>query len=1846
MNNNLKYSQANYKIIYNKYYETEPPYIDQSLSNYNVFNLITKIKGVTINPTTGVLYFNKDDILEVGNYNIIINLNINVTITITVLPDCIYESNIEFINYPDNFISSKPKINPNNGIFSINDSNFNIDNYGYITKNHIDVGNYNLKIEYTVNNITQKIDYQLKCIPIIKYTNNDIILDFLDNFKSEIPLVLPAGGYFQLKDAPYGISIENNGQIKTNNLFIGEYNFTIIYTINNISINHIFNILIRPKIIYTSNSIISYDKIMYGEEPTILAQGGIFEVLGEYEIDKNKGILNLTNCLPDNYSVDIKYTLNNISYSTKYNFTIQPTLSYNNKLVYKLNEDIYLEPNVYPIGGFFKHDDTGIFVATNLDIGKYSYQIIYTYNNINTSYDINFTIESDIYYENKDYIYLQNNIIKPINYNNVGSFYCNEQETLPNIDITNFEIGEYDYNITYEYNLIKTIINLKFRIVPVFYYDISNIELIFGDYANSNKPIVNYFNETNQYFSLLKDYDFIEIDKTTGIITFDNNLKLGNHEIEIIYTIESPNNISVNTKINIHVLPSVIYDNNIVIKYNEYLKINKPQQKLNFGDFSWDFNPSSFILNNDGSIESQELLDVGTYNLTVKYTIYKGKIPYLIEDSIIIKNISVQVLPEFYYENNNITQIYGNDFESVIPIFSHNGLFSLISNNNDNIKINTTNGQLTFYSKLDVDCYNLTILYKFNDITISSNYTYTLIPKINYCGLLTFDYSEFININNILVKPENGKFTSDKTDFYNIDENTGNITITDAKCGYNQNIKIFYEFNKQINFIEFKINIIPTIKYQEIDKVIYKSNKLSDLPIVKPGNGIFILDSNKSLINSTGQIIFDNFNVGKHNLTVKYQNSLIYTETNINFEIIPEFYYDKTEYEINFGDVAYSTKPIINPTHLLFEKSNDQEDGIINFSNYPVGIHYIKVKYHNVEQEIKLTVKPVFYYDISNIIINYNDTKIIYPIIKTPGGKFTSNNDNIIPDENTGMINLENINIMDEIITITYEIKNITSLQNIRIQCKQVFNYSSTKTTLTYGSKAQSVIPEIKPSDGKIICNNLPNNVYIEDTGIIHFNNNEIGSYILNLELNNIKINYYLDIIPIFNYEFNLENINEVFYYGFDNYSSKPIIQPDNLVKSQFEIIDIKLFGKSLDNHYITIDLEGIICIKPEIDIGLYEITITYLKSTTKYTFEIIPFILYENKKMIYGDIITVIPQTKIPMGGSFSVNHNKLTINNSGEITNLNLLNPDNYKIIINYSYNNKLFTTNFRLYIKPYINYINRLILLPDGGTLNYNHNIILINQNNEIILITNTIGKYNATIEYSYNNIKSTINIDILAYTNKLYEHEEYILYYNESIKIYSLIKKGFFETSQSTIIPENLIFNSDGSIFIDNMNVGIYYLNINCFSNNHIIKSSIKIIIKPTILYPTYNIIFGYTRLEPLTIYPLNGKFTFNNYYKNIKYTKNGIIIFNNAYPDDYKFVINYIYNNSIETINFTIKIVPSIYINQKSININYNDNCELDNILALPFGGSFKYNLKDIEITNTKIKIDKNKWIGTYDLNIKYTVNNQSNSANTQIIIKPIFYYKNNSIELTYFDNLYSEKPYFYPYGGTFILVNDNESITINSETGILSFSNVPMGNFNIKIIYKLNEFNIETNYTVISNPLFYYKNFLTINYESNYDVKSDEPVYYPKNGIFFSKDLNIDTNGVITFSNLDVKLYDFEIEYKINNKIIKSNYKFIVNPTIKYNNNNINIQYNNEYIIDKPYVNPSNGLFSCNNLPDGFILNNKTGNITIVILNKIYKINNIYKSNNKIADKGEYLITVNYHYNNQLASTNLFINII
>ena len=160
---------------------------------------------------------------------------------------------------------------------------------------------------------------------------------------------------------------------------------------------------------------------------------------------------------------------------------------------------------------------------------------------------------------------------------------------------------------------------------------------------------------------------------------------------------------------------------------------------------------------------------------------------------------------------------------------------------------------------------------------------------------------------------------------------------------------------------------------------------------------------------------------------------------------------------------------------------------------------------------------------------------------------------------------------------------------------------------------------------------------------------------------------------------------------------------------------------------------------------------------------------------------------------------------------------------------------------------------------------------------------------------------------------------------------------------------------------------------------------------------------------------------------------------------------------------------------------------------------------------------------------------------------------------------------------------------------------------------------------------------------------SEIPIVYPLNGKFNVNNNNIiidENTGILKFINLPINNYNICVSYVYNNIKLYTTYKFMVKPTIYYDESLITISYNNSYKSVLPIINPEGGIFSCNNLPNGFYINKLNGQLIVYKINDVIK-NGINKFTIKcISEKGNYTLIINYNINNIVSSTNLFINVI
>ena len=1877
----ITYTESEIYIIYGKYYELSNDFdlstINSKNNKYN-FHLINLINGVTIDSKTGKLYFNKDSLLNIGKYiinvmyqysNDLLESDNSITILhLIIIPDFFYDCNINLINFNNNFISNKPCCKPDNGTFKLitNNNCINIDTNGIIFANSLDIGQYNFKIQYNINDIFSEINYSIICNPILIYEKNKIELLYNNEYYSEIPLVSPSGGTFKLKNSTIGIEINSYGQLHFNSsILVGYYNIIIIYQINTNIITTNYSVVIKPEIIY-NNDIYTYNSFIKTDKPYVSHLNGKFKLLENNILyndnilcDQNDGILNLTNFEPSKYKINIEYIVNNVSIQTIYSFLILPKIILpNSNIIYKFKEKKEIIPIFKPKNGLIKiilNDELLKNITTeNLEIGDHIFNIEYIYNNINTICNLNVRIESNIYYENENIFYDKNYIIYPKNYeiSENNYFYCKNIIISQNggVNTSKLEVGKYNYNIEYHSNNIITNVNLVFSIIPEFYYLFDKLNIIYNisDFI-IDRPFTSFYDETKSKFYFQEEYDYLNIDNITGKIIIDKKLLVGNYNIIIIYEI---NDIKTFFNFDINIDPNISYENyDLNFNYGDSIIINKPLieplifdlEKKNISCLNL---PKNLILNEDGSLKSINNIDVGDYLLNIEYIINLKLKTYNI-----IKSIRLIIHPNFYYKNNCIFNIFNTPFKSDIPSASNKyGIYSLDDNYN-NILVNNQTGQIFINNLLNIGIYNLKVNYELNNVIITQNYIINIIPYINSDNIIF----EFIyNQNNIIpppnVKPYGGCFKLLNNHNKLKLNNDGSININDLLPD-EYDIKLYYIFNNNLlNSITYNIKIKPYLNYNSHNLIIYNSDYKSNIPLMNPPNGK-IISSKINLFKDNGQFLFNNFNVGKHNLDIYYNFNNQINKTNIEFEIIPKVIYKNYNYIMVFGDIIYSEIPILDPYGLIFSCNNYsisfEKNGVIKFYNIDVGYHNIKINYGtNYSFYINLTVKPNFNYELKDICKFYGDELIIKPNIININGKFKCSDEDILINDIDGAINLSLIYPCDKKFIIFYELNSVTNKQKIKIKCYPKISYIISKTIIEYLKKSYSVIPNCDPplysnniKNGNIICNNLIDGIEIKNNGIIKFINPNIGNY--NLEIiyiyNSIstKINYKLFVEPVFYYN-KFETINSnIFYFGFNNKSNKPIINP----------IGGTFFSKyKLNNN-------GEIILNSKFEVGTYSIKVYYkiikdnkeIIAETNYNFTIIPFIYYKNITLFFNSNEKIIPYIN-PLGGVFSSDNN-IYIDDDGSF-NIYNLEPNKYKINIIYEYKNIKYQANCNLLIKPEIKLNNyNLVLIPDiiNPELFYDSNII--NINNNIITFNKLLklGKYKTSIIYKYNNISSKLILTFIINYNKLYENIFIDLLSTDSKIIYPLINYGIFKSNKFKYI----YIDSSGIIFINNADVGIYILNINYKYLNFVTSEKIQINIKPKILQNNYDITYGNNNILLKGI-PENGIFNFSNLPQNIKCNNNGLIKISKIIPNKYIIDYKYTFNNSIDNGFIYLNIIPNIIFDSDKIICKYNDGYINNSLNAFPDGGNFYCCTPNIILNFYNFEINKNISVGKYDINIIYTINNQSNNKNIKLVIEPKFYYPINEIKINYFDS-FNYIPFINPINGTFSKNININGLFLNHDTGIISGNNIDIGKYNLIINYTFNNIISNFYFTIISEPIFYYDKFININYSENYTIKSDKPKYYPLNGKFKTDNpsISIDENtGIITFSNLEINNYSFNIYYRINNIKLSNIFNLIVKPIIYYNNSIITIYYNNTFISDIPYVNKKNGIFICNNLPNGFYLNKDTGIIKLYKLNETIKNgkNNIIIDN--IPEKGKYTLDINYIYNYITVTTNLFIIII
>jgi len=243
-----------------------------------------------------------------------------------------------------------------------------------------------------------------------------------------------------------------------------------------------------------------------------------------------------------------------------------------------------------------------------------------------------------------------------------------------------------------------------------------------------------------------------------------------------------------------------------------------------------------------------------------------------------------------------------------------------------------------------------------------------------------------------------------------IDPNSGIIDILENLEVGIYNIKVYFTSNNETIDTNFTI----TIK----QNIIYNLNNISSNCQIKPilhppiEYGVFTIDISSSNIIidlNNGHINFSNLPIDNYIFTVSWSINNIIAEYLINFTIKPTLYYNINESYINYGSISFSEAPIIDPSnnsYIITSQNKIDCNGILDFSNYDVGLHEILVylTINNITNftTYNLYILPEINYNKLYICSALTDYYTNQPTVSQLGGFFSISDFNI--DKNTGII--------------------------------------------------------------------------------------------------------------------------------------------------------------------------------------------------------------------------------------------------------------------------------------------------------------------------------------------------------------------------------------------------------------------------------------------------------------------------------------------------------------------------------------------------------------------------------------------------------------------------------------------------------------------------------------------------------------------------------------------------------------------------------------------------------------------------------------------------------------------------
>ena len=1826
-----------------KYYE--------SLINIKHGNIFSS-KNPDIKPKYGIFYTDSNviNLNENGSFDIIPNLDVNIyyfdityeinniktVTTIKLIVNPIFEYKYNQISFEENneYYIETPNYYPKNGRFILVNppKGISIDNNGIIfLKNDLLIGSYDLSILYKINNINLTNTINVKIMP--KFYYNTISLDSYNK------------------------------------------NFIYFYKDKNISIE-------------SFNSILEYNNILYTEKP-IYNNKGYFDINNSpnnININGDTGIISFKNFDIGNYSLNIKYNVLGIFKTYNYQILIIPSINYNiENIFYKKYKSEFISDNpiVNHEGGNFYFTETynyfnidfntgKITINNNIPINEYEIVVFYEVNDLLSYKNIKIIVYPDTNIENKEIIFKTDIDLQILNYYDgtiLELYDCNLNIYIPFELFDNIlkiklkEIGNYNFKINGNYNDIIFSFDFNLKLVSKIIY-LNEIYLLpFGKVFISDKPIISDY-DLKGIFEIKDKIKGITIDRETGEIYVFDKLQINKYILTINYIL---NNIISSINLTIIINPVLEYNSLYnEILYGESFNSEVPKFLPSQGTFSID--NDNFIIGNNGIITNKKLpiQDVNNYIINVKYTVKQ------IFTSV---NIIIKIKPNIEYDNI-YTVIYNNSFIiKPIKLFPLNGVINCNSLP-DNILLDNSNGNITILNKCEPNNYLIYLSYIINNI--ESFTSFNLI--VDLYSSHNLEYSTLHNINDSIILHDLNLPIKYKIINQTLNNNftikNKHLEIKDLTVGI-QNFKINYQINRISKELSYKIITLPTLIYDNEINLIYGEKNVTKPINYSPINGTFSINNNNFTINKNGIINIKNDFIGTIELNIEYCFNKFKNNQKIIIIVKPYLNYKDIIYEGTYNEKLSINLIDFKPKNLNFKiesflqnnnensELNNNENSELNINDkilidkfgkikidkIPIGNYKLNVVYGSdsniTTQQLYLKIKPVYFYIENKIILNYGDDKIFVPTTSFHGGTFytLSNYTGILLDKNNGIIKLNNIIPSKYNLTIYYKYNEVEVNTNLEIIILPVLKYNNNNLIIKYKTEALTLVPTYLPIGGKFNFSDkkiIDNNIYIdENNGNIIIDDTNVGKYNIeiNYNFNNQKIstNILIEIIPLIIYD----NYEMQFYQGIDNIITKPYLNPHGG----------KFYLKGDNNiiKFCKIDNFGKIIISKDISLGNHEIYIFYdynkVITSNKFTINIDPFIYYNDVIIYYNSKFTNNPVILLENNNITDITllNDKLTITNEGSINMFNNLDVGIHKIIIRYNCIGKQYQTFFMCLIKPIIllnTNSSEINFSPSGGNIIYDLQYLKISDNK--LIFQKRYNKITTTISYKYNNIEENVIIQLESKPIKIYD-ENIERIYGDNNKIYPLLRFGNFNSKN---YPKKLIISENGEINIQNLDVGNYTFNVTFSIRNIIFDQKINITIKPKILYDLN--FDDINDLQNPILDPPNGDiYIKNNKFKNIKINKNGKLFFQNILPNIYNLTICYKINNIVSFQDIIIKYKPTIILCNEVISINYGDELIISDLKISPPGGIINANIPCILNKNELVFEYFNQLnIGTHKIEIEYLYNNISLTKTFTLILNPIINYLKKEYKINYGENLFINSPILSHSEGLFNLnikynENDyefnNDNVKLNND-GSINIKNLDLGKYLLYIVYQINSYNITDIIKISVEPFLNYKqNSIYTIYSKNNKLFGEKPIYYPLGGMFYldsnNQNININQNtGIIEINNTNIGIYNLNITYKYQRIILKEKIKITINPSLIYNNSFITIKYGSIYTIDKPEISHQDGIFSCKNLPKGFIFNTKSG---IIIINQ--------KEN---ADSKLYSLIINYTVNNLITTTNICVNII